>query len=321
MNRTGKSCFITFTVLGLALTVLMILNYYGSGVYLAADHMIAGHEGGVYRLLSWLFRSDWTSVLVQYVFAFGIPYFCAYCIMRFLPVFRGPAKKFSLEEFMVCLVIASGLGYILNMGGNLINAFFSLFNGKTFEEMNPITEVVTDYTPSMVIYICLLGPFMEELMFRGLLLKRARVFGDRTAVVFCAVMFGLMHGNLPQFLYATFVGLVLGYIAVTTNRIRYNVILHMIFNSYTMITTAFLFWLEEHGLFALSALYSLALMAVMALQIVGAVYFAARYAAPAYKKLTAANGAPYRGRIFAYLNPGFAVYLIVCTAEILSFLL
>ena len=37
---------------------------------------------------------------------------------------------------------------------------------------------------------------MEELLFRGVLLRKARRFGDRTAVVFTAVMFGLMHGNL-----------------------------------------------------------------------------------------------------------------------------
>ena len=69
----------------------------------------------------------------------------------------------------------------------------------------------------MVIYTCLVAPFMEELLFRGVLLRKARRFGDRTAVVFTAVMFGLMHGNLNQFLYAVVIGLVLGYLAVRTN--------------------------------------------------------------------------------------------------------
>ena len=87
----------------------------------------------------------------------------------------------------------------------------------------------------MVIYTCLVAPFMEELLFRGVLLRKARRFGDRTAVVFTAVMFGLMHGNLNQFLYAVVIGLVLGYLAVRTNRILYNVLLHMTVNSFSML--------------------------------------------------------------------------------------
>ena len=53
--------------------------------------------------------------------------------------------------------------------------------------------MMMDMTPSMVIYACFLGPFMEELLFRGMILKRARRFGDRTAVAFTAVLFGLIY--------------------------------------------------------------------------------------------------------------------------------
>ena len=55
--------------------------------------------------------------------------------------------------------------------------------------MNPVMDALDELTPGMVIYTCLIAPFMEEFIFRGVLLKKARRFGDRTAVVFCAVMF------------------------------------------------------------------------------------------------------------------------------------
>lgn len=320
MKRAGRDCFFSFTVLGLSLAALMILSYYGSSVYALFDYMIGGQEAGVFRWLFWLFRSGWTSAFVQYAFAFGVPYLCAYVMMLSLPVVQGPKTGFSLEEFMVCLVTAAGIGYILNMGGNLIDAVFSYFNGKALSDMNPIVDAI-EYTPSMIVYVCFLGPLMEELMFRGLLLSRARRFGDRTAVVFCAVAFGLMHGNLPQFFYATFVGLIFGYVAVKTNRLRYNVLLHITFNTYTMITTGALFFLEESGFNLLSDMYSIALTAEMVLVIIGGCYFFSLYAKKARRRFRAADGprAPYKK--YVYLNPGFLLYFGICAFEILSLML
>ena len=79
---------------------------------------------------------------------------------------------------------------------------------------------------------------MEELLFRGMILKRARRFGDRTAVAFTAVLFGLMHGNLLQFFYAASIGLILGYVAVRTSSIRYTVLMHMAINSFSTVMVA-----------------------------------------------------------------------------------
>lgn len=100
-------------------------------------------------------------------------------------------------------------------------------------------------TPSMVIYACFLGPFMEELLFRGMILKRARRFGDRTAVAFTAVLFGLMHGNLLQFFYAASIGLILGYVAVRTSSIRYTVLMHMAINSFSTVMVAGRSWWQR----------------------------------------------------------------------------
>lgn len=95
-----------------------------------------------------------------------------------------------------------GIGNVFNLLGNLVNAFFSAFNGRTIEEMNPAAEMMMDMTPSMVIYACFLGPFMRELLFRGMILKRARRFGDRTAVAFTAVLFRAHARKPAAFFYA-----------------------------------------------------------------------------------------------------------------------
>ena len=87
---------------------------------------------------------------------------------------------------MSALFMCLGLGYIFNFLGVFLDVFFSIFTGVPATDMNPVMDALDELTPGMVIYTCLIAPFMEEFIFRGVLLKKARRFGDRTAVVFCA---------------------------------------------------------------------------------------------------------------------------------------
>ena len=47
-----------------------------------------------------------------------------------------------------------------------------------------------------------------------------------------------MHGNLLQFFYAAAIGLILGYVAVRTNSIRYTVLMHIAINSFSTVMVA-----------------------------------------------------------------------------------
>ena len=226
MVHKRRDFLITFTVLCLAMCACSGLQYLGSAFYLMVRHWVFSLERGGGRLLSGLFSSPWTGVLVQYVFSIGLPFLAVIPMTWFLRSDRRPAQKLSAEVWVSALFMALGLGYIFNFLGVFLDSFISIFTGVPAGDMNPVMDALDALTPGMVIYTCLVAPFMEELLFRGVLLRKARRFGDRTAVVFTAVMFGLMHGNLNQFLYAVVIGLVLGYLAVRTNRILYNVLLH-----------------------------------------------------------------------------------------------
>ena len=222
---------------------------------------------------------------------------------------------------MVCLIAAMGLGYLFNFLGTFINLFFTVFNHKTVFEMNPVTEIATDLTPSMVLYACVVGPFMEELMFRGMLFSRARRFGDRTAVVFTAVLFGLMHGNLSQFLYATVIGLVFGYVAAKTGGIRYTVPMHMMVNTYGTVLMGGELLVAETAPEWAWVLYTLATLASVGLMVIGGLIVVYRYGPRWYRELTWNNGIPAPYKKYVYLNPGFFLYLAICSVEILSYLL
>ena len=71
-------------------------------------------------------------------------------------------------------------------------------------------------------------PLAEELLYRGVVYRRMRaVFGVRAAIVLSAVLFGLMHANLVQFLYAGLLGLLLAYLTERTGSLWAAVAAHI----------------------------------------------------------------------------------------------
>ena len=82
-----------------------------------------------------------------------------------------------------------------------------------------------------ILYGCLIAPVTEELFYRGMLLKLFSKANQRFAIFFSALLFGLGHGNLPQFLLAFLVGIFLGHITMKHNSIIPAIICHIVVNS------------------------------------------------------------------------------------------
>lgn len=91
--------------------------------------------------------------------------------------------------------------------------------------------------------VCVGSPVVEELFFRGLLLRSvAGEFGARgragapAAIALTAVVFGLVHFEPLQFLGLAGFGAVLGVLAWRTGRLGPGIVAHAAFNSATIIT-------------------------------------------------------------------------------------
>ena len=82
----------------------------------------------------------------------------------------------------------------------------------------------------MLLYVVILGPVLEELMFRGFILNALSPVDKKFAVIVSAALFSLMHGNFAQFFNTFFVGLLLGYIAVKAGSIIPTIIAHFFLN-------------------------------------------------------------------------------------------
>lgn len=88
---------------------------------------------------------------------------------------------------------------------------------------------VADRGPGMYVYVCLLAPILEELLFRGMLMRCAEPFGKRFAIFSTAAVFGIYHCSLTQSPFAFALGCVLGYVAVEYSLI-WAIILHLFNN-------------------------------------------------------------------------------------------
>jgi hypothetical protein len=116
-----------------------------------------------------------------------------------------------------------------NAIGQYLSMIISLFTGEA--PPNTTIDLVTSLPPwVMILFAVVIGPIVEELIFRRLIIDRLSMHGDGFAVIVSAVAFGVFHQNLYQLFYATFLGFILGYLYVKTRNVIYPMILHVIFN-------------------------------------------------------------------------------------------
>lgn len=138
-------------------------------------------------------------------------------------------KKIKLSNFLLLIAITIGGSQIINIVTNAILSIIQLIAGSKIN--NDVAEILQGSDGiSLVLFAVVLGPIFEELIYRGMFLKRLRAFGDKTAIIYTAIAFGLFHCNIAQIPFAIACGLVLGYAAVKSNNIIYPIILHMALN-------------------------------------------------------------------------------------------
>ena len=90
------------------------------------------------------------------------------------------------------------------------------------------------------IAVSFLAPIGEELLFRGVVFSYARgALKKKWAILFQAVLFGIYHLNLVQFVYALVIGYILGVLADRAGSIVPGIVLHVIINLSAYLVPAF----------------------------------------------------------------------------------
>lgn len=84
-------------------------------------------------------------------------------------------------------------------------------------------------TLAMILYAGFLGPIVEEVIFRGVVLRGFAKYGKVFAIVTSAALFGIFHGDIVQGVFAFVAGLLFGIVAIEFG-IGWSIALHIVNN-------------------------------------------------------------------------------------------
>lgn len=165
------------------------------------------------------------SSAVQYLVAFPI----LVLMLRKIPAKAPSPSKITAGKFFKYLLVSMFVMYVGNYISTMILSYMELYLG--FTPINAISELLIG--SNVIISIALvgiIGPIVEEMMFRKLFTDRLTPYGDGIAIVFPSLVFGLFHGNIYQFFYAFLLGMAFSYIYIKTGKIIYSTIIHIFIN-------------------------------------------------------------------------------------------
>ncbi|MCR5402699.1 MAG: CPBP family intramembrane metalloprotease [Butyrivibrio sp.] len=142
-----------------------------------------------------------------------------------------PLRRVKLSSFFMTLLYSVCLFPI----ATLANAISMLFVDNTVVELSD--QILSLPMWQMLISIGLIGPFMEEIVFRGIFLqsyqRTGRIIGS---IILSSVLFGLMHMNFNQFAYGTVIGIMFALLVESTGSVLASFVAHAFFNSAEVIT-------------------------------------------------------------------------------------
>ncbi len=223
-NLMCKEAKKTFSRFALALFIYLII---GNVAVIAIEVVLMGILGidQTLTLLAEAVPSLIIGSLPMYIISLPV----LYLIVRPMPTKLREKTKMPVSELLLTFLVMQGCGTVGNTVGNTLNNFISAILGKEID--NSTIELVLESPPWLVfLIVVVIGPIVEEFIFRKLLIDKISKYGDVLAIIFSAVTFGLFHGNFYQFFYSAMIGAIFAYVYVKSGNWLYPTLLHMLFN-------------------------------------------------------------------------------------------
>lgn len=142
-------------------------------------------------------------------------------------------KRFTIKNILLIILLGISCQACIDGAMNFVQPFFKDLFADYSKTMNSLLNGNMFF---VVIYTIIIAPICEELIFRGVILHKARrIIPFAGANVLQALLFGIYHWNIIQGVYAFLLGLVLGCMVRKFDTIYASIPLHMCVN-----TSAFL---------------------------------------------------------------------------------
>lgn len=188
----------------------------------------------IFRRIISAVRPEWLGnaniellISVVPLYLIGLP--ALILLLKQIPADTVEKRTMKWWQFVLAALICFALIYTANIIGNIFTVMIGFLKGSAVG--NPILNIATSVSMLFAfIYMVLCAPFIEEYIFRKLLVDRTVRYGQDVAVLLSGLMFGLFHGNLNQFAYTFVLGCFLAFLYVKTGKLKIAVALHMMVN-------------------------------------------------------------------------------------------
>lgn len=140
----------------------------------------------------------------------------------FKTVFR--LNKITLNQIILAILIII-CSYPIALFFNYIMIVIISIFGEIQQSPLPIPENTAMFLKSLFLFAITPG-ICEEVMFRGVMFSAYEKMGAKKAILITALLFGVFHFNIQNFLAPTFLGILIAYMVYKTNSIYTGVIAH-----------------------------------------------------------------------------------------------
>lgn len=219
-----------------------------------------------------------------------------------------PLGKAQKETFLPLVLIGIGFCAFANIANSISGQIFlNLGFPDPFQDVEyprgglgfALTFISTAIMP----------PLVEEFAMRGAVMGILRKFGDGFAILTSGILFGLIHGNFEQIVFAAFIGAVLGFVTIKSGSLWTAVLVHSVNN---MIFVCNHYISEKMGTEISNGIYFVILFVSLAVGIIG-IYLFAKTGKDAFKLKKAELVSREKDRYLWFFTTPVIVIAIILT--------
>lgn len=182
-------------------------------------------------------RSVVTTLIIQIGIMFLLPLLLCCIFFRKKPkeVFKhNEYKTIGFKAIMVCFALGI-LIYMLNVAISAVgNGIIQSFGYKSYTTSEASTMSPVGLFFLELFLVAFLPAICEEFLHRGILLQGIRSIGYKKAIIISGILFGLIHFSITQTIYATVIGILLGFVAIASKSIFPAIIIHFTNNAISL---------------------------------------------------------------------------------------
>lgn len=225
-------------IIGCCIFVYVAVQLIASSVLYANSALSQKYE------TSSVFQDCFGTILVEF-FAMSIPFGVAALInKKKYSSALVPSKQVPASD--LCLWVGAGMACCIC--ANYVVSILSVFaQALGYELTQPDSPDITSIFGCVVAIVAtaIVPAICEEFAMRCCALGLLKKYGKAFGVVAVAIVFGLIHGNIVQFIFATLGGLIFGYVTVRTDSVVPAMLIHGLNNGMSVFCSILKFAVGE----------------------------------------------------------------------------